>query len=83
MHAVDRVVIHRLDRLSRSLLGCASLLKEFRERGIGLVIVTAPELGHAAQDSFMLNILASFADNAERAIMQSQGAEVGLRPAFG
>jgi hypothetical protein len=31
----------------------------------------------------MLNILASFADNAERAIMQSQGAEVGLRPAFG
>jgi DNA invertase Pin-like site-specific DNA recombinase len=29
-----------------------------------------------------LNILLSFAHNAERAIMQSQGAEVGLWPAF-
>jgi site-specific DNA recombinase len=62
LHAVDRVVVHRLDRLSRSLLGCASLLKEFRERGVGLAIVTAPEIGHTAQDNFMLNILASFAE---------------------
>lgn len=78
MHAVDRVVIHRLDRLSRSLLGCASLLKEFRERGIGLVIVTAPELGHAAQDSFMLNILASFAE-FEREMIASRIAESRTR----
>lgn len=80
---VDQVVIHRLDRLSRSMRGCASLLEEFRKFGVGLVIVTAQELGHNAHDGFLLNILASFADNAEGAIMQSHGAEVGLRPAFG
>jgi DNA invertase Pin-like site-specific DNA recombinase len=32
---------------------------------------------------FMLNIFAAFADNAERAIMQSHGAKVELWPAFG
>ena len=75
---VDRVVVHRLDRLSRSLLGCAGLLKEFRECAVGLVIVTAPELGHSAQDSFMLNILASFAE-FEREMIASRIAESRAR----
>ncbi|MBI4906258.1 MAG: recombinase family protein [Acidobacteria bacterium] len=35
---VDQVVIHRLDRLARSMLGCATLLEEFRKFGVGLVI---------------------------------------------
>jgi site-specific DNA recombinase len=76
--AVDHVVIHRLDRLSRSLLGCASLLREFRERGVGLTIVSAPEIGHTAQDSFMLNILASFAE-FEREMIASRIAESRAR----
>jgi hypothetical protein len=35
-----------------------------------------------AQDSFMLNLMASFADNAESAIMQSHSAEMALWPAY-
>jgi DNA invertase Pin-like site-specific DNA recombinase len=75
---VDRLVLYRLDRLSRSLLGCASILHEHRECGVGLVIVTAPELGNSALDSFMLNILAAFAQ-FEREIIASRIAESRAR----
>jgi site-specific DNA recombinase len=59
---VDQILIHRLDRLSRSVRHCVTLLDEFRRLEVGLVVVTAPELGHSAQDNFMLNIMASFAE---------------------
>ena len=59
---VDQIRIHRLDRLSRSVRHCVTLLDEFRRLGVGLVVVTAPEPGHSAQDNFMLNIMASFAE---------------------
>jgi DNA invertase Pin-like site-specific DNA recombinase len=38
------------------------LLHEFRRLEVGLVVVTAPELDHSSQDTFMLNIPASFAE---------------------
>jgi site-specific DNA recombinase len=60
--AVGQILVHRLDRLSRSVRHCVTLLDEFRRLEVGLVIVTAPELGHSAQDNFMLNIMASFAE---------------------
>ena len=53
---VDQIIVHRLDRLSRSVRGYSTLLNEFRELEVGLVVVTAPELGQSAQDNFMLNI---------------------------
>ena len=59
---VDQVIVHRLDRLSRNLRDFAKLLHEFRRINVALVVVTAPELGQSAQDNFMLNILASFAE---------------------
>lgn len=59
---VDQILVHRLDRLSRSVRHCVTLLDEFRRLEVGLVVVTAPELGHSAQDNFMLNIMASFAE---------------------
>lgn len=59
---VDQILIHRLDRLSRSVRHCVTLLDEFRRLDVELVVVTAPELGHSAQDNFMLNIMASFAE---------------------
>ena len=71
---VDQVIVHRLDRLSRSVRGCAALLNEFRQLEIGLVIVTATELGHSAQDVFVLNILASFAE-FEREMIATRIAE--------
>ena len=72
---IDRILIHRLDRLSRGVGDCVALLDELRRLEVALVIVTAPELGDFAQDVFMLNIMASFADNAECGIMQSQVVE--------
>ena len=75
---VDQVVIHRLDRLSRSVLGCATLFQELRKFGAGLVIVTALELGQNAHDGFILNILASFAE-FEREMIAGRIAESRAR----
>jgi DNA invertase Pin-like site-specific DNA recombinase len=71
---VDQVVVHRLDRLARSLIGCVSLVEEFTRHDARLVIVTAPELGCAAQDNLVFNILASFAQ-FEREMIASRIAE--------
>ena len=75
---VDQVVIHRLDRLSRSVLDCATVLQELRKFGVGVVIVTALELGHNAHDGFILNILASFAE-FEREMIAGRIAESRTR----
>lgn len=42
--AVDQILIHRFDRLSRSVRDCVTLLDEFRRLEVGLVVVTAPRL---------------------------------------
>ena len=73
---VDQILVHRLDRLSRSVRDCATLLDEFRRLEVGLVIVTAPELGLSAQDNFMLNIMASFAE-FEREMIAARIADRG------
>jgi len=54
------VVVHRLDRLARSLIGYVLLLEEFQKHRVSLFIVTAPELGSTAHDNLIFNILASF-----------------------
>jgi len=71
---VDQIPIHRLDRLSRSVRHCVTLLDEFRRLEVGLVVVTAPELGHSAKDNFMLNIMASFAE-LERELIAARIAD--------
>jgi len=75
---VDQVIVHRLDRLSRSLRDSAKLLHDFRQVDVALVVVTAPELGYSAQDSFMLNILASFAE-FEREMIAARIADTRAR----
>lgn len=70
----DRVVVHRLDRLSRNLRHFVSLSEEFRHRNVALTIVTAPMLGVAALDNMMLNVMASFAE-FERDMTASRIAE--------
>jgi DNA invertase Pin-like site-specific DNA recombinase len=75
---VDRVVIHRLDRLARSVFAFSDLRRVFREFGVGLVVATAPELGGSAQDGFMLNIPASFAE-FERELIAGRIAESRAR----
>ncbi len=71
---VERVVIHRLDRLSRNLRHFITLFEELRDHGVKLDIVAAPELGDAALDNLMLSILASFAE-FERDMVATRIAE--------
>jgi site-specific DNA recombinase len=75
---LQHVLVHRLDRLSRSVRDCVTLLDEFRRLNVNLVIVTAPELGPTAQDQFILNILASFAE-FEREMISARIAESRAR----
>jgi hypothetical protein len=42
--AVDQILVHRLDRLSRSVRHYVTLLDEFRRLEVGLVIASTPEL---------------------------------------
>lgn len=59
---VQRVVIHRLDRLSRRLVDCARILQELHDLRIPLTIVKQPELSGSAADTMLLNLMASFAE---------------------
>ena len=59
---VDRVVVHRLDRLSRRLVDCTALLQEFKDRNVAMAVVTQPEFNHGAQQTLVLNLMALFAE---------------------
>lgn len=59
---VEAVVVHRLDRLSRRVLDCASLLEEFKEHDVRLFVAAMPELAAGAYDTLMLNVLSAFAE---------------------
>lgn len=59
---VQRVVIHRLDRLSRRLVDCTKFLQELHDLHIPLTIVKQPELGVTAEHNLLLNLMASFAE---------------------
>ena len=90
---LDRVLVYRLDRLSRNVVDSVVLLKELRERGIDLVIVTSPEIGSAAHDSLVLNLLSVFAEFERdmigrriaeaRAALKRYGKRVGGAVPFG
>lgn len=71
---VDRVVVYRLDRLSRSLRHFVQLSEELRSHNVALTIVSAPMLGAAALDNMMLNVMASFAE-FEREMTATRMAE--------
>jgi len=71
---VDRVVVYRLDRLSRDIADCTSLLQRLRDCGVPVTVVVSPELGISAEDTFVLNILASFAE-FEREMIRERFAD--------
>ena len=79
---VRAVVVHRLDRLSRRVADCASLMAEFKDLGVRLLVAAVPELADSASDTLLLNLMSCFADYAERAIMQSEGPERAARLAI-
>jgi len=90
---LDRVLVYRLDRLSRNVVDSVVLLKELRDRDIDLVIVTSPEIGSAAHDSLVLNLLSVFAEFERdmigrriaegRAALKRRGKRVGGPVPFG
>jgi site-specific DNA recombinase len=71
---IDRVVVHRLDRISRRVIDFVAFLERLRDCGVALSIATIPELGDSAQDNFLLNILASMAE-FEQDMIRSRMAE--------
>src|SRR3954447_18710345 len=79
--SIDCVVVYKVDRLSRSLLDFARLIEMFDERGVSFVSVTQDFNTTTSIGRLTLNILLSFAHNAERAIMQSHSAEGALQTA--
>lgn len=87
------MIIHRLDRLSRSLRDFVFLAQEFRDNNVELNVVAAPTLGVAALDNLMLNVLASFAEFERemtaariaeaRAYLKSKGRRIAGAVPFG
>ena len=72
--SIETVIVYRLDRLSRNLRDCLSMLRMFREKGIAFHVVTAPNIGSLAADEFMLNLAASYAQ-FERDLIRSRFAD--------
>jgi len=58
---VDMVVVYKIDRLSRSLLDFAGLMKTFEERGVGFTSVTQQFSTSTSMGRLILNVLLSFA----------------------
>jgi site-specific DNA recombinase len=58
---VDCVVVHRVDRLSRSLLDFAKMMEMFEQRGVAFVSVTQRFDTTSSMGRLTLNILLSFA----------------------
>lgn len=60
---VDRVFVHRLDRLTRSVADYTRLVAAFKRRGTRLTIVVGNvHMGELAMSDLVLNILATFAE---------------------
>jgi putative DNA-invertase from lambdoid prophage Rac len=76
------VLVWRLDRWGRSVTDLLATLQELEHLGVGFVSLTeALDLTTPAGRA-MAGLLAVFAANAERGIMQSHSAEVALWPAY-
>jgi DNA invertase Pin-like site-specific DNA recombinase len=71
---IRAVVVHRLDRLSRRVADCATLLNEFKEAGVRLMVAAMPELSGGAFDGLLLNLLSCFAE-FEREMITSRIAD--------
>jgi site-specific DNA recombinase len=72
--AVRYILFTYIDRLSRSLTDSIMLLEEFQKAGVHIHFVKTPELSRNANGSFLINILASFAQ-FEREMMRERIAE--------
>jgi DNA invertase Pin-like site-specific DNA recombinase len=80
---IDVVLVWRLDRWGRSVTDLLATLQEMEHLGVGFVSLTeALDLTTPAGRA-MAGLLAIFADNAERAIMQSHSVKRRCGRAYG
>ncbi len=61
-HAVDRVVVYKLDRLSRDLADFTILMKEFADNGVSFVSATQALEAHTPEGKLSMNMMAAVAD---------------------
>ena len=90
---VDRVVTHRIDRLSRSMIDFLRLMEVFEQHGASLVSVTQQFDTSTAWGRMVLNILVGFAQFEREMISErtrdkvaaarSRGKWTGGRPVLG
>ena len=69
----DRIVVHRMDRLSRNSLDFLVVEKELLKRGVSLVFVEGPN-GNSAQDQMIRTILSATAQ-LERSMIAARVKE--------
>ena len=75
---LDVIVVWRLDRWGRSLSDLTATLEELRALKVDFVSVTEGLDFTTPSGRALAGMLRIFADNVERAIMQSHGTEVAV-----
>src|SRR5438270_3383134 len=73
---IDRVVVYKVDRLSRSLLDFARLLSLFEKRGVSFVSVTQEFNTSTSLGRLTLHILLSFAQFEREIISERCGSPI-------
>jgi len=76
-HKVDCVVVYKVDRLSRSLMDFAQLLKFFEEHNVTFVSVTQHFNTNSSMGRLTLNILLSFAQFEREIISERTKDKMG------
>jgi site-specific DNA recombinase len=71
---IDRVLVHRLDRIARKILYACQFLELLRQYDIALTIVSQPELTGDASGRLLINLMATFAE-FEQDITKSRMAD--------
>ena len=78
----DCVLVWKYDRFARSLNILVAALQQFSTLGIDFISYTQNIDTTTAMGRLFYHVIGSFADNAEREIMQSHRTEVTLWPGY-
>lgn len=59
---IDRVLVHRLDRIARKILYACQFLDLLRQHDVAITIVSQPEITGDANGRLLINLMATFAE---------------------
>jgi DNA invertase Pin-like site-specific DNA recombinase len=90
---IDRVLVHRLDRVARKILYACQFLELLRQFDVAITIVSQPELTGDASGRLLINLMATFAEFEQemtksrmadaRAALKAHGRRVAGRVPYG